>query len=52
MFLRLGPETWGPVRLSELLTEADELDEDFLVCYRGRSGWVDLQDLKSGQSQV
>lgn len=51
-FLRLGSETWGPVRLSELLTEADELDEDFLVCYRGRSGWVDLRDLKTGQSQV
>ena len=51
-FLRLGPETWGPVRLSELLAEAEELDEDLLVCYRGRSGWVDLQDLKTGQSQV
>ena len=51
-FLRLGPEAWGPVRISELLAEADELDEDLLVCYDGRSGWVNLQDLKSGQSQV
>ena len=51
-FLRLGPETWGPVRISELLAEADELDDDLLVCYDGRSGWVNLQDLKSGQSQV
>ena len=51
-FLRLGPETWGPVRISSLLPEAEEMDEDLLVCYNGRSGWVDLQDLQSGQSQV
>ena len=51
-FLRLGPETWGPVRISSLLPEAEEMDEDLLVCYNGRSGWVDLQDFQSGQSQV
>lgn len=51
-FLRLGSETWGPVRISALLPEAEEMDEDFLVCYDGRTGWVDLQDLQSGQSQI
>ena len=51
-FLRLGSETWGPVRISALLPEAEEMDEDLLVCYDGRTGWVDLQDLQSGQSQV
>ncbi len=51
-FLRLGPETWGPLRISELLEEAGKMDDDLLVCYDGRSGWVDLQDLTSGQSQV
>ena len=51
-FLRLGPETWGPVRLNELLAEAQEMDEDLLVCYDGTSGWVGIQDLQTGQSQL
>ncbi len=51
-FLRLGPETWGPLRISELLEEAGKMDDDLLVCYDGRSGWIDLQDLTSGLSQV
>ncbi len=51
-FLRLGTEVWGPVRLSELVDEAGELDEELLVCFDGSSGWVDLQDLARGRSQV
>ena len=51
-FLRIGPEVWGPVRLSEIIDDADELDNELLVCFDGSSGWVDLQDLSTGRSQI
>ncbi len=51
-FLRLGPEIWGPLRMSELLDEAGQMDEELLVCYDGKSGWVDLRDLERGESHI
>lgn len=51
-YVRLGSETWGPFRIGKIMSTAPELDEDLLVCWAGKSGWVDVQDLYEGESQV
>jgi hypothetical protein len=38
--------------MSELLDEAGQMDEELLVCYDGKSGWVDLRDLERGESHI
>ena len=48
-FLETEGEIFGPLRLSELSDDPDCRDhledEDLLVCYDGKSGWVALPDL-------
>ncbi len=36
---------FGPLRMSEFLDRALELEEELLVCFAGKSGWVELHDL-------
>lgn len=51
-YVSLGRETWGPFRIGKIMDLAPELDEDLMVCWAGKSGWVDLQDLQEGKPQV
>lgn len=48
-FLETEGEIFGPLRLSELSEDPDCAghleDDDLLVCYDGKSGWVALPDL-------
>ena len=51
-FIRLCTETWGPFPIGRIMNVAPELDEDLMVCWAGKSGWVDIQDLYEGKPQV
>jgi len=42
---------FGPLRISEFLDRGLELKEELLVCFAGRSGWVDLHDLAANTSE-
>ena len=51
-YISLGEEIWGPLSINKIIPKAPQLDENMMVCWDGKSGWVDIQDLHENKSQV
>ncbi len=51
-YMQYKGQVFGPVRASGLVDQVADLDDDLLICYDGETGWVDLKDFASGESQI
>ena len=51
-YISLGKEIWGPHSINKIIPKAPHLDENMMVSWDGKSGWVDIQDLHENKSQV